>query len=91
MGAVLTIQGKDYDVEKDFTWAEIMLAEELGGVPLGADDAFERMTVIAAFVFAIQKREDEALTWEAFVKTPIDIQDGTDEKKPRPTKAKSAA
>lgn len=90
MGAVLTIQGKDYDVEKDFTWAELMLVEELGGVPLGADDAFERMTVIAAFVFAIQKREDDALTWESFVKTPIDIQDGS-EKKPRPTRAKDAA
>jgi hypothetical protein len=35
LGAVLTIQGKQYDVEKDFTWAELMLVEELGGVPLG--------------------------------------------------------
>jgi hypothetical protein len=74
LGAVLTIQGKQYDVEKDFTWAELMLVEELGGVPLGRDDAFESMSVIAAFVFAIQKREDDALTWEAFVKQPIDIQ-----------------
>jgi hypothetical protein len=89
---VLTIQGKKYDVEKDFTWAELMLVEELSGVALGADDAFERMTVIGALVFAIQKREDESLTWEAFVRTPIDIQ-GEDEpegKKPRPTRAKAA-
>jgi hypothetical protein len=89
LGAVLTIQGKKYDVEKDFTWAELMLVEELGGVPLGRDDAFESMAVIAAFVFAIQKREDDALTWEAFVKQPIDIQ-GEAEEKPRPTRAKAA-
>jgi hypothetical protein len=91
LGAVLTIQGKQYDVEKDFTWAELMLVEELGGVPLGRDDAFESMAVIAAFVFSIQKREDDALTWEAFVKQPIDIQgEPVAEEKPRPTKAKAA-
>jgi hypothetical protein len=91
LGATLTIGGKDYDVEKDFTWAELMLVEELGGVPLGKEDAFESMAVIAAFVFSIQKREDDALTWEAFVKTPIDVQDETgSEKKPRPTRAKVA-
>jgi hypothetical protein len=91
LGAVLTIQGKQYDVEKDFTWAELMLVEELGGVPLGRDDAFESMAVIAAFVFSIQKRDDDALTWEAFVKQPIDVKDETEtEAKPRPTRAKAA-
>jgi hypothetical protein len=94
VGAVLTIQGKEYDIEKDFTWAELLLVEELSGVPLGADNAFERMTVIAAFVFAIQKRQDESLTWEAFMQTPIDIKDETEtadpEKRPRPTKVKAA-
>lgn len=93
MGAVLTIQGKQYDVEKDFTWAELMLAEELSGVGLAKDDAFESMAVIAGFVFVILKRDDDALTWEAFVKQPIDVKDETEaeaEAKPRPTRAKAA-
>jgi hypothetical protein len=94
LGAVLTIQGRQYDVEKDFTWEELMLVEQQSGVPLGRDNAFESMTVVAAFVFVILKRDDEGLTWEAFVKQPIDVTDETAEQEsPRPTraKAKSAA
>jgi hypothetical protein len=79
LGAVLTIQGKQYDVEKDFTWAELMLVEELGPAFRSAGMMrSNRMTVIAAFVFSIQKRDDDALTWEAFVKQPIDVKDETD-------------
>lgn len=94
MATVLTIQGKDYDVDRDFTWEEIMLVEELAGVPLGRQGAFESMAVIGGFVFAIQKRADETLTWEQFVKQPLEVTDG-DEKpeaaKPRPTRAKATA
>jgi hypothetical protein len=40
---------------------------------------------------SIQKRDDDALTWEAFVKQPIDVKDETEtEAKPRPTRAKAA-
>lgn len=92
MGAVLTIRGKKYDVEKDFTWAELMLVEQQSSVPLGRDDAFESMTVVAAFVFVILKRENESLTWEEFVNQPIDFSQAEEpEAKPRPTKAKAAA
>lgn len=87
----ITIQGKKYDVEKDFTWEELMLVEQQGGVPLGRDDAFESMSVIGAFVFVVLKRENEALTWTEFVKQPIAVSSGDEEpeKKPRPTRAKA--
>jgi hypothetical protein len=51
--------GQQYDVEKDFTWEELMLVEQQSGVPLGRDDAFESMATVAAFVFVIEKRDDE--------------------------------
>lgn len=93
MGAVLTIQGKTYDVEKDFTWEELLLAEQQSGVPIARDDAFESMAVIAAFVFVVLKRSEPELTWTDFVKRPIDVTqpDETQEPKaPRPTRAKAA-
>lgn len=79
MGATLRIGGVEYDVEKDLSWEELMLAEELGGVPLGREDAFESMSVLGACVFVIMKRKTPALSWEEFVKQPMDITDARDD------------
>lgn len=89
MGVSLKIAGKDYDVEKDFTWEELMLVEQQSGVPLGRDGAFDSMAVLGAFVFVVLKRADEALTWEQFVKQTIDFSEPEEAETPRPTRAKA--
>ena len=78
MGTILTIKGKPYDIDKDFTWSELMLVEELGGVPLGREGALESMATIAGLVFVVMKRDEAALTWDEFVKQPIDVTDEGD-------------
>jgi hypothetical protein len=91
LAATLIIAGKEYDVEKDFTWAEILLVEELSGVPLGRSGAFDSMGVIGAFVFVIKKRADKALTWEKFVTGSIELPEADGDEAPkRPTRAKAA-
>ena len=79
MGATLRIGGNEYDVEKDFSWEELMLVEELGGVPLGREGAFESMAVVGACVFVVMKRANAELTWQEFVKQPMDITDERDD------------
>jgi hypothetical protein len=66
-GPTIRIGAKEYDVNRDFTWRELLTVEELGGQPLARDDAFESFGVIAAFVFVIQKRDDPTLAWEGFL------------------------
>ena len=66
-GPTIRIGGKEYDVNRDFTWRELLTVEELGGVPLARDEAFESFGVIAAFVFVVMKREDQTLMWEGFL------------------------
>jgi hypothetical protein len=93
-GPTIRIGGKEYDVNRDFTWRELLTVEELSGTPLGRDDAFESMGVMGALVFVIQKREDQSLRWEGFLDGSIsdlisdDEPDDEDEPvaKPRPTK-----
>jgi hypothetical protein len=34
-GPTIKIGEKDYDVNRDFSWRELLTVEELGGVPLG--------------------------------------------------------
>lgn len=79
MAATLTIHGTEYDVEKDFSWGELMLVEELSGVPLGAPNAFDAMAVLGACVFVVMKRTDAALAWEDFVKQPMMLNDEREE------------
>lgn len=84
----ITVKGREYDLEKDFTWKELMLAEELAGTPLGRDDALETMAVGAAFIFVILKRTEPALTWEQFLDSPVsDSSEDGDGPGTRPTKA----
>jgi hypothetical protein len=40
-GPTIRIGAKEYDVNRDFTWRELLTVEELGGQPLARDDAFE--------------------------------------------------
>jgi hypothetical protein len=60
-GPSIRIGSKSYDVNKDFTWRELITVEELGGVPLARDGAFEAFSVLGAFVFVLLKRDDESL------------------------------
>jgi hypothetical protein len=60
-GPSIRIGSKDYDVNKDFTWRELLTVEELGGVPLARDGAFESFSVLGAFVFVVLKRDDPTL------------------------------
>jgi hypothetical protein len=92
-GPVVRIGGKEYDVNRDFTWRELLTVEELGGVPLARDEAYETFGVMAAFVFVVMRREDDKLTWEQFLDGNISDVTGEDpqpEAKPaakrRPTK-----
>jgi hypothetical protein len=79
LGATLRIAGSEYDVEKDIAWEELILIEELSGVPLGTETAFQSLAVIGACVFVITRRTESDLTWEEFVKRPMDITDERDE------------
>lgn len=84
----IEVKGREYDLEKDFTWKELMLAEELSGTPLGRADALDSMAVGAAFIFVILKRTDTELTWEAFVDSPVAAsQNANGNGASRPTKA----
>lgn len=90
-GPIVRIGGKEYDVNRDFTWRELLTVEELGGVPLARDEAYETFAVMAAFVFVVMKREDESLMWEGFLDGSISDIIGDDDPakpkaKPRPTK-----
>ena len=88
MGATLSIGGNEYDVEKDISWEELILIEELSGVPLGTETAFQSLAVIGACVFVITRRTETGLTWEEFVKRPMDIKDEREKRaaKRRPPK-----
>lgn len=79
MAVTVTIYGKEYDTEKDFSWAELMLIEEIGGQPLGDERSWQSMAVLAATVFTLLKREDAVLTWEKFVEMPMHITDNRDD------------
>jgi hypothetical protein len=69
--ATITVKGKEYDVNSDFSWRELATAEELAGQPLGAPGAFQSALVGAAFIFIVLKREDPALEWQTFLDTPV--------------------
>lgn len=97
----IRIGAQEYDVNRDFTWRELLTVEELSGQPLANDKSFESFSVIAAFVFVIQKREEPSLAWEGFLDGNIsDITSGDEpdddadeagakkpKAKPRPTKS----
>jgi hypothetical protein len=96
----IRIGAQEYDVNKDFTWRELLTVEELAGYPLAEEKSFNHMAVIGAFVFVIQKRDDASLMWEGFLDSSImDITGGDDDApadaqpaakakaKPRPTKS----
>jgi hypothetical protein len=94
-GPTIKIGEKDYDVNRDFSWRELLTVEELGGVPLGRDGSFESMSVMAAFVFVVLKRDDVTLEWAGFLDRNIEELFGSDDEdetpkpkaKPRPTKS----
>jgi hypothetical protein len=88
MAATIRIGENEYDVEKDFSWAELMLIEELGGRALGSESAFESMATIGACVFVVVKRDEPDLTWEAFLERPMDL---TDERPDAPEAKKPVA
>lgn len=90
MAATVIIGGKEYDVERDFSWEELMLVEELGGHALGSDGAFESMSTLAACVFVIVKRDEPDLTWEQFTKRPMQIEDERSEAAAKPAAKKAA-
>jgi hypothetical protein len=90
-GPIVRIGGKEFDVNRDFTWRELLTVEELGGVPLARDEAYETFAVMAAFVFVVMKRDDESLMWEGFLDGSIsdiigDEPEAKPKAKPRPTK-----
>lgn len=95
----IRIGAEEYDVNRDFTWRELLTVEELAGYPLAEEKSFNHMAVIGAFVFVIQKRDDASLMWEGFLDSSIlditgdddagdDAQSAPKAKaKPRPTKS----
>jgi hypothetical protein len=91
-GPTIRIGGKEYDVNRDFTWRELLTVEELSGQPLARDAAFQSFAVLGAFVFVVMKREDASLAWEGFLDGNISdlIDEPEDDPKPaakrRPTK-----
>jgi len=94
------VKGREYSIENDLTWRELITVEELSGTSLGADGALDSMTVSAALIFVILKREDKALTWDGFMDQSIgdletsegdDTADGPGENGGRPTKAAKRA
>lgn len=87
-GPTITIRGKDYDLNRDFSWRELITIEDLSGVPLGHDGAFESLTVLGACVFVVLKRDDEKLKWEGFLDGNID---DITEDEPEPPAAKKGA
>jgi hypothetical protein len=88
--ATVTVKGKEYDVNADFTWRELATIEELAGQPLGAPGAMNSALVGGAFIFVVLKRDDPTLEWQAFLDSPVsDIgtdEDEAEEKRP-PTRA----
>lgn len=80
--ATITIEGVEYDVNKDFTWAELMEVEQRGGQPLGRDGSLDSLSTVAAFFFVVRRRKDAALTWEQFVSEPIPNMDPEPEAEP---------
>jgi hypothetical protein len=93
LGASVEVHGKNYDIDRDFEWRELITIEELAGIPLGRPGSLEYAVVGAALIFVVMKREDESLTWEEFLKTPPpkgdDESEAEPKAKPRPTKAKT--
>lgn len=94
--ATITVKGKEYDVNQDFSWKELMLVEELAGMPLGSRDAFLATSTGAAFIFVILKRTDNQLTWEQFLESPVgDLEETVSEEdeavptKPRGSKTRA--
>jgi hypothetical protein len=87
--ATVTVKGKEYDVNADFTWRELATIEELAGQPLGAPGAMSSALVGGAFIFVVLKRDDPTLEWQAFLDSPVSdvATDGEDEEKRPPTKA----
>lgn len=86
-GGQITVKGKSYDINKDFSWRELITVEELAGIPLATNGALDHFIVGAAFVFVVMKREDKTLEWDGFLDRPISEIEAAPEKKPRPTKA----
>jgi hypothetical protein len=94
VGPTIKVKGKSYDINKDFTWRELLTVEELAGLPLGSSGALDSMAVVGAFVFVVMKRDEPALMWEGFLDGgPDDIEDPEEEKpaRARPTRAKASA
>lgn len=94
----ITVQGKTYDVNKDFTWAELMAVEEFAGTGLAADGAFDSVAVAAGFIFVILRRENKTLTKDEFLASAVSDFDqddapanGNGGKPKRPTRAAKAA
>jgi hypothetical protein len=69
--ATVTVKGKEYDVNADFTWRELATVEELAGQPLGAPGAMNSALVGGAFIFVVLKRDDPTLEWQAFLDSPV--------------------
>jgi hypothetical protein len=69
--ATVTVKGKEYDVNADFTWRELATVEELAGQPLGARGAMDSALVGGAFIFVVLKRDDPTLEWGAFLDSPV--------------------
>ena len=86
-GPTISYGGKEYDVNRDFSWGELLTVERLGGVPLARDDAFDSLSTMAAFVFVLKRRDDKSIEWESFLLGNIsDLLGGDDEPEPEPKK-----
>lgn len=87
----ITIDGTDYDVNKDFTWQELIEVEKLSGLPLGRDGSLDSLAVIAGFFFIVKRRVSPGLTWEAFTAEPMPAQNEPDETADGASKPKAKA
>ena len=95
-GPTIKVKGREYNVNKDFTWRELMTVEELSGFPLGRPDSFESTAVAAAIIFVVLKRDEKELTWEAFLDGSIEDLEADEpatngDGPKRPTRAAKAA
>lgn len=89
----IKVKGKDYDINRDFTWDELIQVEDIVGKPLNENGVLDSIRTGAAFIFVVLKRDDSELAWADFIKRPLSEFEQPDEEpaakgaaKARPTR-----